>query len=185
MRVSAFIEPCLPSRAERPPSGPGWVHEIKHDGFRLMVRRDSSGVRLFTRNGHDWSDRFPLIAQVARALRARSFLVDGEAVACDRDGLPSFDRLRYGRGDGTVFLFAFDLLELNSVLAKAGAGLRLNGTRRRGASLPSRCKLGLEGIVSKRLGSRYRSQRSLDWLKMKNPNAPAMKREAEEDWGRR
>jgi hypothetical protein len=58
------------------------------------------GVRLITRNGHDWSDRFPLIAEAAAKLRARSFLVDGEAVACDRDGLPSFDRLRYRRGDG-------------------------------------------------------------------------------------
>src|SRR5215510_13144027 len=108
-----FIPPCLPSRAERPPSGPGWVHEIKHDGFRLMVRRDSAGIRLITRNGHDWSDRFPLIAEAAGALKARSFLLDGEAVACDGDGLPCFDRLRYRRGDGTVFLFAFDLLELN------------------------------------------------------------------------
>src|SRR5262249_39417291 len=111
--VSGFIQPCLPSRVERPPSGPGWVHEIKHDGFRLMVRRDGAGVRLITRNGHDWSGRFPLIAEAAGALKARSFLMDGEAVACDRDGLPSFDRLRYRRGDGTVFLFAFDLLELD------------------------------------------------------------------------
>jgi bifunctional non-homologous end joining protein LigD len=113
VRVFAFIEPCLPSRADRPPTGPGWVHEIKHDGFRMMVRRDRAGIRLITRNGHDWSDRFPLIAEAAGALKARSFLVDGEAVARDRDGLPSFDWLRYRRGDGTVFLFAFDLLELN------------------------------------------------------------------------
>jgi hypothetical protein len=100
VRVSTFIEPCLPSRAERPPSGPGWVHEIKHDGFRMMVHRDSAGIRLITRNGHDWSDRFPLIAEAAGALKARSFLLDGKAVACDRNGLPSFDRLRYRRGTG-------------------------------------------------------------------------------------
>jgi bifunctional non-homologous end joining protein LigD len=204
VRVFAFIEPCLPSPAERPPSGPGWVHEIKHDGFRLMVRRDGAGIRLITRNGHDWSDRFPLIAEAAGALKARSFLVDGEAVACDGDGLPSFDRLRYRRGDGTVFLFAFDLLELNgddlrreplevrkatlaSVLAKAGSGLRLNEhLEHDDGELVFRhaCKLGLEGIVSKRLGSPYRSGRSPDWLKMKNPAASAVKREAEEDWGR-
>lgn len=77
-----------------------------------MVRRDPSGVRLITRNGHDWSDRFPLIAQAASALKARSFLIDGEAVACDGDGMPSFDRLRYRRADGDVFLYAFDLIEL-------------------------------------------------------------------------
>jgi ATP-dependent DNA ligase len=113
MLVSAFIEPCLPSPADRPPSGPDWIHEIKLDGFRMMVRRDPAGVRLITRNGHDWSGRFPLIAEAAGALRARSFLIDGEAVACDGDGLPSFDRLRYRRGDGAVFLYAFDLIELN------------------------------------------------------------------------
>ena len=65
-------------------------------------------MRLLTRNGHDWTGRFPLIAQAAGALRARSFLIDGEAVACDGDGLPVFDRLRYRRQDGRVFLYAFD-----------------------------------------------------------------------------
>jgi bifunctional non-homologous end joining protein LigD len=86
MHVSAFIEPCLPSPADRPPSGPDWIHEIKLDGCRMMVRRDPAGVRLLTRNGHDWSGRFPLIAEAAGMLRARSFLIDGEAVACDGDG---------------------------------------------------------------------------------------------------
>jgi len=178
---------------------------FKLDGFRMMVRRDPAGVRLITRNGHDWSGRFPLIAEAAGALRARSFLIDGEAVACDRDGLPSFDRLRYRRGDGTVFLYAFDLIELNGedmrrkplevcksalsevLLAKAGAGIQFN---EHCDDLPAdvlfrhACKLGYEGIVSNRLGSPYRSGRSRDWLKMKNPNAPAVTREAEEDWGR-
>jgi ATP-dependent DNA ligase len=65
MRVSAFIEPCLPSPADRLPSGPEWIHEIKLDGFRMMARRDPAGVRLLTRNGHDWSGRFPLIAEAA------------------------------------------------------------------------------------------------------------------------
>jgi ATP-dependent DNA ligase len=79
-----------------------------------MVRRDPAGVRLLTRNGYDWTDRFPRIASAAETLRARSFLIDGEAVACDGDGLPVFDRLRYRRQDARVFLYAFDLLELNS-----------------------------------------------------------------------
>jgi len=198
-----FIEPCLPSPADRPPSGPGWIHEIKHDGFRLMVRRDAAGVRLLTRNGHDWSERFPLIAEAAGALKVRSFLIDGEAVACDGAGMPSFDRLRYRRGDGAVFLFAFDLLELNGddlrrepielrkrelakLLRNARLGLQVNEHIAEPGDVVFRhaCKLGLEGIVSKRLGSRYRSGRSPDWLKMKNPAAPAVKREAEEDWGR-
>jgi ATP-dependent DNA ligase len=61
-RPPGFIEPCLPSKVTRPPSGPLWVHEIKHDGYRLMVRRDGERVRSFTRNGHDWAERFPSIA---------------------------------------------------------------------------------------------------------------------------
>src|SRR5215467_10498938 len=87
--------------------------EIKHDGFRMMVRRDAAGVRLLTRNGRDWSARFPLIFEAAGALQVRSFLLDGEAVACDGDGMPVFDRLRYRRQDGRVVLYAFDLLEVN------------------------------------------------------------------------
>jgi ATP-dependent DNA ligase len=68
-RPSGFIEPCQPSKLARPPSGPLWVHEIKHDGYRLMVRRDGSRVRCFTRNGHDWADRFPVIVEAAPASR--------------------------------------------------------------------------------------------------------------------
>jgi ATP-dependent DNA ligase len=108
-----FCEPCLPSPAAKPAAGAGWLHEIKHDGFRMLVRRDAAGVRLFTRNGHDWTGRFPLIARAALSLKAASCLIDGEAVACDDDGLPVFDRLRYRRADGSVFLYAFDLIELD------------------------------------------------------------------------
>jgi len=61
VRRTSFIAPCQPSKAARPPSGPLWVHEIKHDGYRLMVRRDGLRVRCFTRNGYDWADRFPAI----------------------------------------------------------------------------------------------------------------------------
>jgi bifunctional non-homologous end joining protein LigD len=75
-----IIEPCLPSPADRPPSGPGWLHEIKHDGFRIMARRDTAGVRLITRNGNDFTNRFPIIVAAVAALPARSFLIDGEAI---------------------------------------------------------------------------------------------------------
>jgi bifunctional non-homologous end joining protein LigD len=91
----AFPHPLI----DRHPASTG-SHEIKLDGFRMMVRRDAAGVRLLTRNGYDWTRRFPLIAAAAEALRARSFLIDGEAVACDGDGLPVFDRLRYRRRTG-------------------------------------------------------------------------------------
>src|SRR5262245_17087063 len=97
MRVSAFIEPCLPSPADHLPSGPHWIHEIKLDGFRLMARRDAAGVRLLTRNGIDWSARYPSIASAVSNLGCRSCLPDGEVVICGADGIPVFDRLRYGR----------------------------------------------------------------------------------------
>jgi len=76
-----FIPPALSSPAERPPIAGEWIHEIKHDGYRMMVRRDVSGVRLLTRNGKDWTGRFLTIVQAAAGLKARSCLIDGEAVA--------------------------------------------------------------------------------------------------------
>ncbi len=72
---TGFIPPCQPTKAAKPPTGPLWVHEIKHDGYRLMVRRDGSRVRCFTRNGHDWADRFPAIVDAASSLKATSFLI--------------------------------------------------------------------------------------------------------------
>jgi bifunctional non-homologous end joining protein LigD len=204
MRVSGFVEPCRPTQADRPPSGPNWIHEIKHDGFRLMARRDPVGIRLLTRDGHDWSARYPLIVQAVNALTVRSCLIDGEAVCCDDAGLTVFERLRQRRYDHVVFLFAFDLLELNgtdlrrepievrkatlaSILRKSRTGVRLNEHLEHHEGdvvFRHACQMGLEGIVSKRLGSGYTSGRCRDWLKFKNPNAPAVRREAEEDWGK-
>src|SRR6516225_6330709 len=89
-----LIEPCLPSPAKAPPSGPGWIHEIKHDGFRIMARRDGAGVRLITRHGNDFTARFPLVASAVSALPARSCLIDGEAIVCDENGLAVFDLIR-------------------------------------------------------------------------------------------
>ena len=78
-----FVEPCLPSPAERPPAGSNWIHEIKHDGFRIIARRNGAGVRLFSRNGYDFTARFPLAVAAVAALPAHSFLIDGEAIICD------------------------------------------------------------------------------------------------------
>jgi bifunctional non-homologous end joining protein LigD len=137
---SGFIQPCLPSTAERPPSGPDWVHEIKHDGYRLMARRDPVGIRLLTRNGHDWADRYPAIVEAVNQLRARSCLLDGEAVVCDANGLAVFERLRYRRDDRSVFLFAFDLLELD------GEDLRRASFETRKATLASLLRGCLPGL---------------------------------------
>jgi bifunctional non-homologous end joining protein LigD len=108
-----IIEPCLPSPAERPPSGPGWLHEIKHDGFRIMARRDGAGIRLITRHGNDFTNRFPIIVAAVTALPARSFLIDGEAIVTNGDGLAVFDLIRHKRHGGAAVLCAFDLIELD------------------------------------------------------------------------
>ena len=98
-----IIEPCLPSPAKAPPSGPGWIHEIKHDGFRIMARRDSAGVRLISRHGNDFTARFPLVVAVVTAVPAHSFLIDGEAIATNDDGLAVSDLVRRMRhGDKAV-----------------------------------------------------------------------------------
>ena len=197
-----IIEPCLPSPAKAPPSGPGWIHEIKHDGFRILARRDSAGVRLITRSGNDFSSRFPFIAMAVAKLPVRSCLIDGEAIVCDESGLAVFDLIRGHGSKASAVLCAFDLLELD------GKDLRREPIEKRKALLAkllkdrqvsivlnehfdedgpavyrAACQLGCEGIVSKRLGSPYRSGCSKHWIKIKNPKAPAVKREAEEDWG--
>ena len=95
-------------------SGPVWVHEIKHDGYRLIVRRDGKIVQLFTRRGHDWTERYPAIATAATKLRAKSFTLDSEAVVSGPDGVAAFDALHRRHRAVDAMLYAFDLLELNS-----------------------------------------------------------------------
>jgi bifunctional non-homologous end joining protein LigD len=74
-------QPCIPTRGTEVPAGPDWFHEVKHDGYRLIVQREGKRVRLLTRRGYDWSDRYPMIVEAARRLRKTSFVIDGEAVA--------------------------------------------------------------------------------------------------------
>jgi bifunctional non-homologous end joining protein LigD len=198
-----IIEPCLPSPANAPPSGRNWIHEIKHDGFRILARRDSAGVRLITRAGNDFSGRFPFIAMAIAKLPVRSCLIDGEAIVCDEKGLAVFELIRRHGALASAVYCAFDLLELNgedlrrqpieerkwrlaNLLDGSHLSLALNEHFEEDGAMVFRkaCELGCEGIVSKRLGSPYRSGRSPHWVKVKNPKAPAVKREAEEDWGR-
>jgi len=180
---SGFIGPCLPSKTDRPPSGPLWVHEIKHDGYRLMVRRDGTRVSCFTRNGHDWADRFPAIVDAALRIKAQSFLIDGEAVIARDDGTADFHALR-SRGREAE-LYAFDLIEHDGddlrdlplierkrrlkKLLGGSKGLSLQyiaHLKGNGASVfDHACRLGLEGIVSKRMDAPYRSGSSKMRLK--------------------
>jgi len=92
LRPPAFVGPCIPTLAHKAPVGAAWLHEIKHDGFRLTVWRDGERVRLFTRRGFDWTQRYPWIVHSARRLRVARFLIDGEAVVCSEDGVCGADR---------------------------------------------------------------------------------------------
>ena len=200
-RPPGFIEPCRPSKASAPPSGPEWVHKIKHDGFRLLVRREGSLVRCFTRGGYDWADRFPAIVEAASRLRAQSFLIDGEVIVCRPDGLSDFDALRYRRDGYSATLVAFDLIHLqdddlrdepllkrkqrlSKMIGDDGCAIIYNAHLEDDgpAVFDHACRLGLEGIVSKRLNAPYRSGPSKTWLKSKNPLSEAVRRERDEEW---
>jgi bifunctional non-homologous end joining protein LigD len=194
-----FIKPCLPTLGHAVPTGPQWAYEIKHDGFRFICRREGERVRVFSRRGNDYTDRVPAIAKALAALRVKSVTLDGEGVVCREDGVSDFDKLRaaVGRlGSRDAFLYAFDLLEINgtdlrrdsgevrratlqSVLRRArdGIGLSEHLTMTDGNTIfRHACAMGLEGIVAKRRDRPYRSGRSTDWIKIKNPEAPAATR---------
>jgi|SRR5579862_1453176 len=112
-RLAGFVEPCLPSPAKAPPSGPEWIHEIKHDGFRIMARRDAKGVRLICRKGNGLTRRFPFIQMAMAHLQVQSCLIDGEAVVCDDNGLAVFNLIRGHSALGAATLIAFDLIEID------------------------------------------------------------------------
>jgi bifunctional non-homologous end joining protein LigD len=147
---AGFIAPCLPTSAPLPPSGESWLHEIKHDGFRVIARKVGERVKLYSRPGNDLTHRFALIVEALARLRARSCILDGEAIACGPDGIALFDRIRYRRHDGDVFMWAFDLIELNGddvrrdplavrkatlerILARAAAGMACGSASRSAA----------------------------------------------------
>ena len=192
--------PLPPDHVEAP-TGPEWVHEIKHDGYRLIVRRDGQGVRLYTRRGFNWSGRFQLIVEAMRRLRVRSVTIDGEVVVCGEDGRPNFDLLHDRCHDRVAVLIGFDLLELDGddwrprpleqrkaklakLVSRAASGIHFNEhINGDGAVIfDHACRLGLEGIVSKRRDLPYRSGRSKCWVKIKNPASPAMARIEDGTW---
>jgi bifunctional non-homologous end joining protein LigD len=94
VKRSVSFEPCLPRRVKEPPSGPGWIHEIKHDGFRILAQKHGGRVRLITRNGYDFTERYPLIVAAVISLPAESCILDGECIVVNEDGVAVFDILR-------------------------------------------------------------------------------------------
>jgi bifunctional non-homologous end joining protein LigD len=178
------------------PDRPEWLHEIKQDGYRLIIQRDGSRVRLFARNGHDWSERYPLITEAALRNRNTSFVIDGEAVLPGVDGRSDFDGLHSRRHDAEVEFYAFDIVvsdgedvrklplsmrkaNLARLLARRVDGIFLSDFEQ-GEIGPDlfrhACLMGLEGMVSKHRDRPYRAGRSPNWIKVKNRQHPAFSR---------
>jgi bifunctional non-homologous end joining protein LigD len=187
-----FVAPELCTSVDRPPGGTGWAHEIKFDGYRVQLRVEDGAATLKTRKGLDWTAKFQAIADEAATLP--DALIDGEIVALDKHGAPDFAALQAALSDGesdALIFFAFDLLHADGEdlrklpLSERKGRLKdllttARGRRKEGliryvehfetggdAILQSACKLSLEGIVSKKLESPYRSGRSENWTKAK------------------
>jgi ATP-dependent DNA ligase len=190
------FRPAIPTRGTKVPASPEWIHEVKYDGFRLLVHRDGDRVRLLTRNGHNWSGRYPWIVESALKNRTKQFVIDGEAVVLGVDGVADFDALYSRQCDDRVQLYAFDVLALDGddlrtlPLSMRKTNLaRLLRRRSDGIFIApfevgeigpdlfrAACGMGLEGLVSKRRDRPYQAGRSKHWIKVKNRKHPAMDR---------
>jgi bifunctional non-homologous end joining protein LigD len=190
--LPAFLEPSQAQSAERPPSGDKWVHEIKYDGYRIQARIDGSTIKLLTRKGLDWTARFPRLVAALRRLELASAWIDGEIVVEDPGGIPSFNLLQADLSEGRedrLRYFVFDLLycegfDLTKATLVDRKGLLERIIVARGRGLPLRfsehlaqdgpvmfehaCRLGLEGIISKRADLPYRPGRGDHWIKTKS-----------------
>ena len=184
-----FIEPQLASPVDQPPEGKHWIYEIKHDGYRSQVVIERGQARVFTRNGYDWSDRYPSIVRAAAKLHCKSAIIDGEAIVQDGDGRSDFESLQSAIRvqPYSIILYAFDILHLDGrdlrqetlserrILLKSLVGAEAESRIQfsdefdgDGAALFKACaERVLEGIVSKHSLAPYRSGRSRTWLKTK------------------
>ena len=183
---AGFIHPARPLLTTTPRSGPEWIHEVKFDGYRLIARKEAGRVVLWSRYATDYSATFLRIAEAIRALPVDHVMIDGEAVVFRPDGYSDFTALRTNRGAAQASLVAYDLLQFERQDWRA---LALEVRRAQLESLVGgidgitfseaiegdgalvfdhACRLGLEGIVSKRLGGLYASGRCRNWLKVKN-----------------
>lgn len=189
--MPSFIEPCLATLVAKPPVSDEWVHEIKFDGYRIQAHIANGSVRLLTRNGLDWTERFGKLPQLLAAFHKGTAIIDGELVVDDAQGHSSFsalaDALKSGHAERFV-LHCFDLLYLDGMsllearlgdrkaaLEELFAGKAKDGPIRYSSHLATdgarmlaeACRLGLEGIISKRVDRPYRSGRHDDWIKSK------------------
>lgn len=179
----------VPTIAGAPPSGAAWRHEIKFDGYRVQIHVANGRPAIYSRNGHDFSERYAALTASLHALPVRTAIIDAELIACDQNGQPDFRDLMRARAKAqNLCCVAFDLLQLGStdlrrsplserrvrlqglLDATPSAGVQFSEAFDDGAALLAEAeKLGIEGIVSKRQASSYVSGRTRDWLKIKTP----------------
>lgn len=188
--MPGYIEPSLATATDTAPSGKDWLHEIKHDGYRLQAHLENARVRLFSRQGLDWTERFPVVAHALADVPARLAIIDGEVVVQTATGVASFpmlvDALKNGSGD--MLFYGFDLLYLDghdlrdaplvarkqalaALLAETGLDRIRYSDHIAGdgdAVFRHASRLGLEGIISKQAAAPYRSGRVKTWLKVKS-----------------
>ncbi|MEC9482785.1 MAG: DNA ligase D, partial [Halomonas sp.] len=190
------VRPQLATLAREAPDGEKWLHEIKFDGYRIMARLENGEARLITRNSKDWTHRFPELARTLAQLPVDSALLDGEVVSLAADGTSSFRRLQEALSGGRtaslvyqafdlLYLQGWDLSEVPLVERKRSLAQLLEASRvvdhgsvrysdhieaRGPAFFEQACRMGLEGIISKRASSVYQSTRSKEWLKTKCAN---------------
>ncbi|RWF14766.1 MAG: DNA ligase D, partial [Mesorhizobium sp.] len=185
----SFIEFQSPTLVEKAPEDGEWLHEIKYDGYRTQLIVEGGSARAFTRRGYDWSHRYRRIVEAAAQLKAESAIIDGEAVVLGDTGLPDYQALERELGNPNsprLIFYAFDLMHLD------GRDLRQQPLVERKAALEKllsdtaptltyaehlavsgkdmfehACRMGLEGIVSKRADAAYRSGVQPSWVKVK------------------
>ncbi|TIN71300.1 MAG: ATP-dependent DNA ligase, partial [Mesorhizobium sp.] len=184
-----FIKPMEPELVDTPPQGDEWLHEIKFDGYRTQIIKDENGIRLFTKNGYDWTGRYIELAGEAEAIEAESFIIDGETITVDEAGRSDFHALQSAvtrrKPSRDLYLVAFDLLHLNGhdlrnmpvedrreilqalipAVGRIQVSKAMPGTGDAVYHLVDRA--GLEGMVSKRKDSVYRSGPTMNWRKIK------------------
>lgn len=183
--IPGFIEPCHPTERTHAPLGEEYIHEVKFDGYRVQVHRTPDAVKVFTRNGLDWTDEFAHVARAAAKLKATTFILDGEAIVEDEQGNADWHALKRSLGTDKLRCYVFDLLYLN------GRDLRAKPLMERKRELArllhgndvliaaeyfetngqelfeAGCGMGLEGIVSKKRDAPYHSGRVESWIKVK------------------
>jgi bifunctional non-homologous end joining protein LigD len=184
--VSRFIPPAIPVLKASPPIGEVWQYELKLDGYRVVLVKAGQGVTIYSKNGSEFTRRFPSIAAAALGLPARSFIIDGELIAADAQGQPDFRALLFAVRRAPLCVYAFDLLEiqdrdirndplvqrrarLKALLERAKCNVvRFSESFNDPFALMAECeRMGFEGIVSKRKDAPYRSGTRCGWIKTK------------------